>query len=312
MAVDLSVIIVSWNVADFLRRCLESLREEAGRAGVPSFETVVVDNSSSDGTQEVVRASFPEVRLIANPDNRGFTVGNNQGIAASGGRYLLLLNPDCELMPGALRAMVEQMDKGPRVGVVGPQLLNTDGAHQSSRRRFPTLLTALVESTVLQDYFPHSRVLRRYYCQDLPEDGTQEVDWVVGACFMVRRQAIEEVGTLDEEFFMYSEEMDWCFRIKHAGWKVVYFPEARVVHHYAKSSSQDLPHQHIRFQTSKCRYFAKHHGSLQAGFLRSFLWLTYLFQLGREGAKYVLGHKRALRRQRLGLILQVLRSGLRA
>ncbi len=309
---DLSVIIVSWNVADFLRRCLESLREEAARLGTLSLETIVVDNASSDGTQEMMRASFPEVRLIANQDNRGFTGANNQGIAASGGRYLLLLNPDCELMPGALRAMADQMDSDSRVGVTGPQLLNTDGSHQSSRRRFPTLLTALIESTVLQGYFPHARVLRRYYCEDLPDDETREVDWVVGACFMIRRQAIEEVGTLDEGFFMYSEEMDWCFRIKQAGWKVVYLPVARVVHHYARSSSQDLPHQHIRFQTSKCRYFAKHHGGFQAGLLRSFLWLTYLFQLGREGAKYVLGHKRALRRQRLGLILQVLRSGLRA
>ncbi len=309
---DLSVIIVSWNVADYLRRCLESLRNEAGRSTLPSFETIVVDNASTDGTQELVRASFSEVRLIANRDNRGFTGGNNQGIAAARGRYLLLLNPDAEVTAGALRLMAEYMESHPEVGVLGPQLLNTDGTHQSSRRRFPTLTTAFVESTMLQRYLPNSSLLRRYYCLDLPANETQEVDWVVGACLMVRREAVEQVGSLDEAFFMYSEEMDWCYRFKRAGWKVAYLPEARVVHHYARSSSQDLPHQHIRFQASKCLYFAKHHGRLEASVLRSFLWLTYLFQLGQEAAKFLLGHKRALRRQRLGLLLRVLRSGLRA
>ncbi|MDP2727847.1 MAG: glycosyltransferase family 2 protein, partial [Dehalococcoidia bacterium] len=131
-------------------------------------------------------------------------------------------------------------------------------------------------------------------------------------CLLVRRRAIEEVGPLDEAFFMYSEELDWCRRMKQAGWKVVYLPEARVIHHYAKSSSQDLPHQHIWFQDSKCRYFAKHHGRLASATLRTFLWLTYLFRLGQEATKYLLGHKRALRRQRLGLLWRVLRSGLRA
>ncbi len=309
---DISVVIVSWNVADYLRRCLESLRAESGRASSPSLEVIVVDNASTDGSPDLVRASFPEVRLLENRDNLGFTRGNNQGIAAASGRYVLLLNPDAEVLPGALAAMVRHLDAQPQVAVVGPQLLNTDGSHQSSRRRFPTLATAFVESTTLQRHFPKARLLRRYYCLDLPPEETHEVDWLVGACLLVRRQAIEQVGLLDEGFFMYSEELDWCYRMKREGWKVVYLPEARVVHHHAKSSSQDLPHQHINFQASKCRYFSKHHGRLSGAVLRTFLLLTYLFQLVQEGAKYVLGHKRALRRQRLGLLVQVLRSGLRA
>lgn len=308
---DVSAIVVSWNVADYLRRCLESLRAEAS-LGALSCEVIVVDNASTDGTVDVLRSSFPEVRLLENRENQGFTRANNQGMAVASGTYLLLINPDAELLPGSLGAMVGYLDGHPDVGVLGPQLLNTDGSHQSSRRRFPTLATAFVESTVLQGYFPNARVLRRYYCLDLPPDRPQEVDWLVGACLLVRRRAVEQVGVFDEQFFMYSEELDWSYRMKKAGWRVVYLPEAQVVHHYGKSSSQDLPHQHIRFQDSKCRYFAKHHGRPAAALLRAFLWLTYLYQLGREGAKYLLGHKRALRRRRLDLIIQVLRSGLRA
>ena len=303
---------MSWNVADYLRLCLESLRAEAGGASSPDLEVIVVDNASADATLDLVRTSFPEVRILSNQDNLGFTRANNQGMAVASGRYVLLINPDAELLPGALGTMVAYLDEHPEVGVLGPQLLNSDGTHQSSRRRFPTLATAFVESTVLQRYFPNSRIVRRYYCADLPPDEIEEVDWLVGACLLVSRRAIEQVGLLDEQFFMYSEELDWCYRMKKVGWRVVYLPEAQVVHHYAKSSSQDLAYQHIRFQDSKCRYFAKHHGRPLAASLRCFLWLTYLFQLGREGVKYLLGHKRSLRRRRLGLILQVLRSGLRA
>lgn len=310
--VDISVIIVSWNVADYLRHCLDSLRAEAARHTSPSIEVVVVDNDSTDDTVEMARDAFPEARLIVNSVNVGFTRANNQGISVASGRFILLLNPDTEVLPGAMEAMVAYLDAHPQVGSLGPELLYSDGSHQSSRRRFPTLATAFVESTILQSYLPNSRLLKRYYCLDLPAGQTQEVDWLVGACLLVRREAIENVGLLDEGYFMYSEEMDWCYRIKKAGWKVVYLPEARVVHHYARSSSQDLPRQHIHFQASKCRYFAKHHGRPAAALLRCFLWLTYLFQLGREGVKYLLGHKRDLRRRRLGLILQVLRSGLRA
>jgi hypothetical protein len=309
---DLSIVIVSWNVKDFLQRCLASLAAEAARSPFPSFQTIVVDNASSDSSQAMVRSGFPNVELIANEYNLGFTRSNNQGIAASRGRHLLLLNPDAEVQPGALASMVSYLDEHPEVGVLGPQLLNPDGSIQSSRRRFPTLATAFVESTVLQRYFPRARLLWRYYCEDHSAQETQEVDWVVGACMMVRRQAVEEVGPLDESFFMYSEELDWCYRMKQAGWKVVYLPEAKVVHHYAKSSSQDLPRQHIYFADSKCRFFRKHRGALAAEALRLFLLATYLFQFGEEGAKYLLGHKRPLRRERLGLLLRVLRSGLRA
>jgi len=205
--------------------------------------------------------------------------------------------------------MVAYADAHPDVGVVGPQLLNSDGSVQSSRRRFPTLMTGLFESTWLEPLAPRD-VLRRYYVLDQPDDAIQEVDWLFGACFLVRRKVIEQVGALDEGFFMYSEEMDWCRRIRQAGWKVVYLPEAQVIHYGGKSSDQVAAQRHIYFQTSKVRYFRKHHGALTTGVLRVALLAMYAGQLTLEAAKGALGHKRALRRERVRAYWQVLRSGL--
>jgi GT2 family glycosyltransferase len=310
--IDLTVVIVSWNVRDLLRRCLQSIESEARQAvdGL-ALEIVVVDNASADDSVEMVRAEFPQVRLVANEENRGFTVANNQGLVLGQGRYLLLLNPDTELTGGALATMVHAMDDRPEIGALGPQLRYPDGSLQSSRRRFPTFATALVESTVVQEWWGDNRVLRRYYMADTPDDAIQSVDWVVGACLLVRRQAYEQVGGLDEGFFMYSEEMDWCRRIKDAGWLVIYLPTATVIHHEGRSSEQVVPARHIHFQSSKVRYFRKHHGAFQAEVLRWFLLATYVYQLGREGLKWLVGHKRPLRAERVKAYRQVLRSGLR-
>jgi GT2 family glycosyltransferase len=310
--VDLSIVILSWNVRDLLRQCLESVaRNRPLSADHPPLATeiIVVDNASGDGSMEMVRAEFPDVRLIANQANRGYTGGNNDGIAAATGRYVMILNPDTRVLDGALTAMVAYADAHSDVGVVGPQLLNPGGSVQSSRRRFPTLMTGLFESTWLQPLAPRN-VLRRYYVLDQPDDAIQEVDWLFGACFLVRREVIQQVGALDEDFFMYSEEMDWCRRIRQAGWKVVYLPQAQVIHYGGKSSDQVVAQRHIYFQTSKVRYFRKHHGALTAGVLRVALLAMYAWQLVLEAAKGAVGHKRALRRERVRAYWQVLRSGL--
>ncbi len=310
--VDLSIVILSWNVRDLLRQCLESVasgRPLSTNHPPLTTEIIVVDNAASDGSVEMVHTEFPEVRLIANQTNRGYTGGNNDGIAVAVGRYVMILNPDTRVLADALAAMAAYADARPDVGVVGPQLLNPDGSVQSSRRRFPTLTTGLFESTWLQPLAPRD-VLRRYYMLDQPDDAIQEVDWLFGACFLVRREVIQQVGALDEDFFMYSEEMDWCRRIQQAGWKVVYLPTAQVIHYGGKSSDQVAAQRHIYFQTSKVRYFRKHHGVLTAGVLRVALLAMYAWQLVLEAAKGVLGHKRALRRERVRAYWQVLRSGL--
>jgi N-acetylglucosaminyl-diphospho-decaprenol L-rhamnosyltransferase len=194
--------------------------------------------------------------------------------------------------------------------VVGPQLLNDDGSVQSSRRRLPTLATAFFESTWLQPWAPR-RLLERYYVLDQPDDVTLDVDWVKGAALMARREAIEQVGLMDDGYFMYSEELDWCRRFREAGWRVVYLPAAQIVHYEGKSSEQVLPARHIYFQSSKVRYFAKFHGPIVAESLRWFLLASYAWQLGIEGAKWLIGHRRSLRAGRIDAYRQVLGSGLR-
>lgn len=313
--IDLSIIIVNWNVRELLRRCLTSILEARTSGTEPGtwnleLETIVVDNASSDGSLEMLRAEFPQVQVIANEGNLGFTRGNNQGLALSRGRYVLFLNPDTEIVGDSLAMMVRTMEARPTVGVLGPQLRYPDGTVQSSRRRFPTLITALFESTLLAQWWPENPWARHYRLADRPDDLEQEVDWLVGACLLARREALEQVGGFDEGFFMYSEELDLCRRLRAAGWRVVYLPQAQVIHHEGKSSEQVVPERHLHFQTSKVRYFRKHHGAWQAEALRLFLLATYVYQLLEEVLKWLVGHKRPLRAERVKAYWQVLRSGL--
>lgn len=306
---DLSIVIVNWNVKALLRDCLQSIFSN-WQDNSAQIEVIVVDNASNDGSAAMVRAEFPQVILIENWQNVGFTVGNNQAIEETHGRYVMLLNPDTEVRDNALQTIVRYMDRHPQTGVVAPKLLNPDGTVQSSRRRFPTLATAFLESTVLQQWWPDNKTLRAYYMQEQSDDEIQEVDWGTGACLTVRREVIQQVGLLDESFFMYSEEMDWCYRIKQAGWRIVYLPDAEVVHYGGQSSKQVIAAQHIHFQRSKIRFFRKHRGPFAGGLLRGFLLLNYFYQLSMESLKWLLGHKRPLRKERMRAYSAVLRSGL--
>ena len=303
----LSIIIVSWNVCELLRACLRSILD--GRGDLP-LEIIVVDSGSKDGSVEMIRETFPVVKLIARSDNVGFPKGNNLGLAQASGQYLLLLNPDTEIVGDALTTMIDYMEQHPRIGALGPQLLNPDGTVQSSRRRFPTLMTAFFESTWLQGMAPQ-KLLRDYYVLDVSDEETAMVDWVTGACLLTRCEIYKQVGGLDEDYFMYSEELDWCRRIKDAGWDIVYSPTAQVLHHVGKSSEQAVTHRHINYQRAKLRYFRKHHGHLAATALRIFLLMNYVWQIKLEAMKGIIGHKRPLRWQRVKSYWQVIRSGLR-
>jgi GT2 family glycosyltransferase len=305
--VDLSIIIVSWNVRSLLQTCLKSVEVEQGAL---RLEIIVVDSGSDDGSPEMVREQFPQVHLIVREDNVGFPLGNNIGLAEANGRYLLLLNPDTEVVGEALSRMVGYLDGNPDVGVVGGQLLNPDNTVQSSRRRFPTVATAFFESTWFQPFAPKG-ILRRYYAEDIDDGETADVDWVKGACLMTRKTILDEVGPLDADYFMYSEELDWCKRIKMAGWRVVYFPEAKIIHYEGKSSEQAVTARHINFQRAKLRYFHKYHGMMIMILLRIFLLLNFVWQLALEAIKGLVGHKKELRRQRIRAYWQVIRSGLR-
>lgn len=327
---DLSIVVVNWNVRELLRRCLASIAGSDGllvggldtlststSEGGWKAEVIVVDNASADGSVAMLAQDFPWVQVIANQENLGFTRANNQGVAAGRGAYVLFLNPDAELTPPALSLMLRYAEAHPQVGVVGPQLRYGDGRLQSSRRRFPTLSTFLLESTVVQRWWPRNRVLARYYVLDRPDDAISQVDWVVGACMLLRRAVLDQIGGFDEGFFMYSEELDLCRRAVDAGWQVVYLPDALVTHHEGKSSEQVVAARHVRFHTARLRYVQKYHGPLAAAVVRSFLLLTFVYQWLEEAAKWLTGFilpsqsaKRALRRERMAAYAQVLRSGL--
>jgi hypothetical protein len=326
---DLSIVIVNWNVRELLRRCLVSIAGSDGlvvgldtlrhsTGGGWRAEVIVVDNASTDNSGSMLARDFRWVQIIANQENLGFTRANNQGLAASHGRYVLFLNPDTDLTPAALKLLLAYAEAHPRVGVIGPQLRYGDGSLQSSRRRFPTLATFFLESTVVQRWWPRNRVLARYYMLDLPNDAVSQVDWVVGACMLVRRAMLEQIGGFDEGFFMYSEELDLCRRAVDAGWQVVYLPDAVVTHHEGKSSEQVVAARHIRFHSSRVRYVRKYHGRPAALVVRSFLLLTFILQWAEEAAKWLAGFilpsqraRQSMRRERMAAYGQVLRSGLR-
>ncbi len=307
---DLSLIIVSYNVRDLLIACLESIQSALASSRL-RYEIIVVDNASSDGSPEAVRHRFPGVRLIESPENLGFAAANNRGLQIAGGRVLVLLNPDTTVPPGTLEILFDYLGEHPDTGVVGPRLIYPDGSTQPSRRRFPTFLTGLLESTIVQDYWPKNPAARRYYLADRPDNVTQDVEWLVGACLMARRKVFEQAGVLDEAFFMYSEEIEWCHRVRKAGWRTVYLPEATIIHHEGASSRQDVPARQINFDTSRVLLFERLYGRRIAWLLRGYLLATYIARIGIEGSKGLLGHKRPLRRARVALYWQALLSGLR-
>lgn len=307
--VDISVIIVSWNVADILRDCLNSLY--ASDLSGSSLEVIVVDSASTDETVAMTRRDFPQVILLPQSENLGFTRCNNIGLKIATGRHLLLLNPDTVILENAVSVLSAYLDEHPAVGMVGPHTLNDDRiTTQSTRRLFPTRGLAFFESTWLEPLAPKAW-LRAYTLGDKDDRATFEVDWMQGSCLMARREVYDQIGGLDEGFVMFYEEMDWCKRAKTAGWEVVYVGAAQIIHLGGKSTDQASARKHIYYSESKLRYFRKVYGNLFAHSLRVVLLIGYGWQLMIEWLKGVLGHKRELRRQRVGVYREVLKSGLK-
>ena len=316
VVLDLSIIIVNWNVRDLLDKCLASLfRAElaigTGDGRLPHAEIIVVDSASADGSVEMLREKYPAVHLLAQDENVGFTRGNNIGLNTASGEYILLLNPDTEVRPDSLPILLRFLAAHPSVGIVGPHTLNSDGSHQSTRRRFPTLWTGIFESTWLRSWAPPA-IERHFRMLDTADGDIVEVDWVQGSALLMRRALYQDIGGLDEGYVMYAEELDYCRRAKTAGWRVYYHGGAVITHHGGKSSEQAAAPKQIHFHTSKLRYFRKHHGYAPYLCLRTLLLLQFGWQLGLEAVKGALGHKRPLRAQRVRVYWQVLRSGLKA
>lgn len=252
----LSVIIVSWNTCKLLYRCLETLKSEIANI---EHEVFVIDNNSADGSARMVASDFPSVRLIANGENRGFAAANNQALVLSGGERILLLNPDTEVQPGSIRTLLQFLDDNPQAGVVAPQLLNSDLTIQRSCRQFPTFLGMLYELIGLSKLFPGESRFRQYKMLDWNHDDERPVDQPEGACLLFRREILDEVGALDEGFFMLFEEVDWCYRVKQEGWQIWFTPSARVVHHYGQSIKQVKAKMIISSHRGLYRFWQKHY-----------------------------------------------------
>ena len=248
---DATVVVVAYDALPWIERCLES---------VARAPTIVVDCGSRDGTVASVRSRFPHVTVIA-VENRGLGAAWNVGLRSSESRYVLLLNADAWLAGDALSRLVAFADGEPRAAVVAPRLLNPDGSLQRSVRGFPTLWRLATEYFFLRKLAPRSRLLNSFYGDGFAYDEVRSAEFVMGACLLVRRQAVEDVGYLDEEFFLFSEETDWCFRFREAGWRVLFFPGAECVHVGAASHGGRLYRENLR---GHLLFFWKHRGPEQA------------------------------------------------
>lgn len=366
LPIDLSIIIVSWNVWPLLRDALQSIallstapetsdarqsdiREPEkyrtfGPAAQYRLEVIVVDSNSSDETVTALPEAFPWVRLLCSDRNLGFTRGNNWGYRVSRGNYLFFLNPDTSLTAALesvpehdrsndtqqvnpLTILYETIVDDPTIGMIGPQLRYGDGSWQNSRRRFPTRFSGFFESTWLGQFWPQNRWIRHIHMLDHPSATQHDVEWLNGSAMLCRRQALESIrtdgpgnnpgndhgndnGPFDEQFFMYSEELDLCRRMVQAGWRIVYEPRVTILHYEGRSSEQVVTNRHITFNTSKVRYYRKYFGSAWATILRYYLLFEYLIQIVMESAKWLLRHKPALRRSRIAAYLAILRNGL--
>jgi N-acetylglucosaminyl-diphospho-decaprenol L-rhamnosyltransferase len=274
---DVTVVVVTFNSVATLERCLRS---------VDGYETVVVDNGSDDGTTALVRARFPQARLIEQP-NRGMGAGNNTGMRAAGGRYALLLNADAWVVGDGVAALVRAADAHPDAAVIGPRLRNEDGTLQRSVRGDPTLWRLATEYLFLRKLAPRSRLLNAFYGNGFGYDREAQVESLYGAALLVRRQAADQVGLFDESFFMFSEETDWLRRFRAAGWVIMFTPAAEVVHVGASSHGGRLYAENLR---GILRFLAKHRGAREAERARWLLLVSLALRglvfRGERGRRY--------------------------
>ena len=265
--VTLSIIIVNWNTRELLVACLASVAAEVARLDQGEVETFVVDNASTDGSADMVRERFSWVRLIESRENLGFAAGNNLALQHAGGECVLLLNPDTVVTAGALARLQQVLAAHPMTGIAGAQLLNADGSFQMSTGVFPCLRSELplinrrlspVRGTFRVDTLGGKTVV-------------QSVDWVSGACLMIKRKVVEAIGPLDESFWLYTEETDWCYRARAAGWDVLLVPQSQVYHLARAASGQRFVFTMLHFYQSKVRFIHKHCGSRQASLMKTVL-----------------------------------------
>lgn len=269
--VDLSIIIVSWNTRDITLNCLKSVYENLKND--IKFEVILVDNGSKDGSVESVKASFSQGLVIENRKNLGFAKANNLALAKMRGRYALLLNSDVIITPNSVQRMREFMDSNPHAGAVGVQLLREDGSKQNSVANFPSLATELLNKSILKRIFP-----KKYFGKDFLLSPC-EVESLIGACIMVRKKTIDEIGPLDEDYFFFLEETDWCFRMRKGGWNIFHLPHIQVYHLQGQSVKKEPVLARIEYFRSRYKFFEKHRGEASTYVLRLGLFVKLFIDI---------------------------------
>jgi len=282
-SVDISIVIVTWNVKRYVQECLGSLRRQAA---CPQIEVIVVDNASSDGTTEFIAECFPYVKVIQNKSNLGYARANNIGLQHCKGKYICLVNPDINLPPDCLAKIFGYMEQDSSVGMLGPRMLGPDGKVRRSCMRFPGAWNVFCRAMGLDTIFKSTRFLRGLLMHDFGFDRVCDVDVLNGWFWVVRREALEQVGPLDERFFMYGEDTDWCYRFHQNRWRTVFYPEAQAVH-YGGASSASAP---VRFYIEMCKadaqFWRKHHRWLGKLFYLAVLWLHEFVRLAGYATIY--------------------------
>jgi len=279
----LSVIIVTWNARDYTLQCLKSLQAQGNAL---STEIIIVDNASSDGTPESVKRAFPHVRVVQNETNLGFAKANNIGMQLSRGQYICLINSDVNVPPGCLVVMHAYMEKKPEVGVLGPRMRGRDGHVGRSYMRFPTLWRMLCNSLAFSSLPNASSAFSGTMMTEFMNNHTAEVDVLNGWFLMVRRKALEEVGLLDERFFMYGEDIDWSYRFHENGWKRVYFAGAEAVHYGGASSANAPTRFYIEMQKANIQFWKKYNGRLSQFTFLMTVWLHQVIRVLGYGALF--------------------------
>ncbi len=272
---DISVVIVAWNAKHYLRLCLDSLAKAPPQR---TMEVLVVDNASTDDTVAMVEAEFPWVRLIKSQENLGFSKGNNVAIRQCRGRHIALVNPDVIVFPGCLDTLAEFLDRHPKAGNVGPRVFNPDMTQQSTCRRFPTLWNNFCSATRLERLFKRNPLFAGEHMFYFAHDRVLAVDVIVGCFSMIRREAFDEVGLLDEGLFMYGDDVDWCRRAWNAGWEVYFCPDARAIHDRGKTTAPYPAHFAVAQQRSILRYWTKHHTDFGVLGIRSIMFCHHLLR----------------------------------
>lgn len=281
--VELSIIIVSWNTRELLLDCLQSLRDEI--RGIDA-EIWVIDNASSDGSPTAVRERFPEVRLLVNTENVGFSRANNQGAAQASGKTVMFLNSDTVVKPGAVRPLLTYLQTNKSAGACGPLLRNPDGSLQESCYPFPSLSRELWRLLHLDALLPYGV----YRMEDWDHQTNREVQVIKGACLVVTREVLDRVGSFDPDYFMYTEEVDLCFRIHRAGWKLFWLPQSEIIHYGGQSTRQAAPRMFQSLYQTKILFFRKNYGHFSANLYKLILWITSVIRIVSISLVYLLAN----------------------